>query len=109
MKIKNIIKSGFYWIWAFLYMLLVFIRLPLFFVLFWLRGIVLTISNFVGAITFFCWLFSWFAHSYAPTDPMFGPMIYPCAITSICCFVFGWTFDFLIMLLSPQDMTRIYL
>jgi len=98
----------FVWVGAIFRMIFLFIRLPIFFVLFWLRGIVVTISNFIGSITLFACFFCWFAHSYAPNDPMFGKMIWPCAIASLCFFILGWLYDYVIMWISPQDMSRIY-
>jgi len=48
----------------------------------------------------FAWLFAWYAFPDKTT------MVWGFGAISFLAFVIGWTYDFILMALSPQDMMR---
>ena len=85
-------------LFAFGWMLL---RIPVFLVLYWLRLPVMVICNAVSIPALFAFLFSWFAF---PDKPR---MIVALAVASFGALVVQWVYDYVLMLLSPQDMMKI--
>ncbi len=87
------IKKLIGWLW-------VVIRLPLFFILYWLRLPIIILCNFISIPMMFAWLFALYAF------PDKSEMIFGFGIVSFSAFLIGWTYDFILMALSPQQMMR---
>jgi len=79
------------------------LRIPLFFVMFWLRGVVLFFLKLGSLVTLLVWLFSWYAF---PDKPQ---MVWGFAAASLICFVLGWGYDLILMVVAPQELTTLYL
>ena len=84
-------------LFAFAWML---VRVPLFLVLYWLRIPVMLICNVISIPALFAFLFSWYAF------PDKTRMIVALAAVSFTAFVILWAYDYVLMLLSPQDMMK---
>ncbi len=82
---------------AFVWML---VRLPLFLVLYWLRLPVMLVCNFISIPALAAFLFSWYAF------PEKSHMVAAFGVVSFVAFVVLWTYDFVLMALSPQDMVK---
>lgn len=82
---------------AFAWML---VRIPLFLVLYWLRLPVMLVCNFVSIPTLFLFLFAWIAF------PDKTRMVVAFGVVSFVAFVVLWTYDYVLMLLSPQDLVK---
>ncbi|TKB23466.1 hypothetical protein FCL47_22165 [Desulfopila sp. IMCC35006] len=78
-------------------------RTVLFFLMFWLRGIVLSLSGVVSFLTLFVCLFSFYAF---PEKPQ---MAWGFATASLVSFVVGWLYDSILMTIAPQDLVSLYL
>lgn len=89
----SIIKTVFSWLWF-------VIRLPIFLILYWLRLPVVFLCNLISIPMMFAWLFAWYAF------PDKTAMVWGFAAISLLCFVISWTYDFILMALSPQEMTK---
>jgi hypothetical protein len=76
------------------------VRLPLFLVLYWLRGPVRLLCSLISGPMLVAWLFS----LYAFPDKQF--MVWGFAIMSFGAFVIMWVYDLLLMALSPMDMIQ---
>lgn len=87
------VKSVLAWLWL-------IVRLPVFLVLYWLRLPVIFLCNLVSIPMLIAWLFAWYAF------PDKTAMVWGFGIISFCAFVIAWTYDFILMALSPQDMMR---
>lgn len=81
------------WLWM-------VVRLPLFFVLYWLRLPVVFLCNIISIPMLLAWLFAWYAF------PDKTAMVWSFGIISFLAFLIGWTYDFILMALSPQEMMR---
>lgn len=97
-KIKKVIvprtstvKSVFVWLWL-------IIRLPVFLVMYWLRMPVVFLCNLVSVPMLLAWLFAW----YAFPDKI--QMVWGFGTLSFVAFVIAWSYDFVLMAISPQDM-----
>lgn len=73
------------------------VRLPVFLVMAWLRVPVVMLCNFIAIPFFLCWLFAWYAF---PEEPV---MYHGFGIISFVAFVLGWSYDWLLMQLAPDD------
>lgn len=73
------------------------VRLPLFFVLYWLRLPVSLVCNFLSIGCMFGLIVAYFV---APVPKM----LWAFGITSFVAFVVMWTYDYVLMALSPQPM-----
>lgn len=80
--------------------LFVALRTPVFLVLYWLRLPVVFLCNIVSIPMLFAWLFS----LYAFPDKV--AMIWGFGLMSFTAFVIAWTYDYVLMLLSPMDMIQ---
>ena len=76
------------------------VRVPLFLVLYWLRLPVMLVCNFVSIPMLFLFLFSWYAF------PDKTHMVVAFGVVSFGAFVILWTYDYVLMLLSPQELVR---
>lgn len=76
------------------------VRLPLFLVMYWLRLPVMLVCNFISVPLLFAWLFAWYAF------PEKTAMVWGFATMSFTAFAVLWLYDFVLMLLSPQEMFR---
>lgn len=74
------------------------VRLPLFFVMYWMRLPIVGICNLVSIPTLLAFLFSLYAF------PDKTQMVWLFGITSFLAFFIAWIYDFILMALSPQDM-----
>lgn len=88
-----VIKRVFTW-------MLIIVRWPVFLILYWLRLPVVFICNIVSIPMLFAWLFAWYAF------PDKTVMVWGFGTISFLAFVIGWTYDFILMAISPQDMMR---
>lgn len=77
------------------------VRVALFFVLFWMRFVIVPVCHFVSGLLFLVFLVS----LYAWPDKTL--MLWSFGITSFAAFVVAWVYDSLLALLSPDDMVRI--
>lgn len=77
------------------------VRVPVFLVMYWLRPLVLLVCNLVAVPLLFAWLFAWYAF------PDKTAMVWSFATLSFVAVVIGWTYDFILVVLSPQDMMRV--
>lgn len=84
--------------WSWLSWVWLVIRLPLFFVMYWLRLPIVAICNLVSVPTLLAFLFSLYAF------PDRTEMVWLFGITSFLAFFIAWIYDFILMALSPQDM-----
>lgn len=87
------VKGVLSWVWL-------IIRLPLFLVMYWLRLPIIFLCNIISIPLLLCWLFAWYAF------PDKTAMVWSFGTVSFLAFVIGWTYDFILMALSPQDMMR---
>lgn len=87
------VKSVLSWIWL-------IVRLPVFLVMYWLRLPVIFICNLISIPLLLCWLFAWYAF------PDKTAMVWGFGTVSFIAFVVAWTYDFILMAISPQDMMR---
>jgi hypothetical protein len=74
------------------------VRVPLFLVLYWLRGPVVLVCNLIWVPMLFAFLFAWYAF---PEKPQ---MAWLFGITSFVTFVCMVAYDFVLMMLSPWEM-----
>lgn len=100
-KIKKVIvprtstvKSVFVW-------LCLIIRLPVFLVMYWLRLPVIFLCNLVSVPMLLAWLFAWYAF------PDKTQMVWGFGTLSFVAFVIAWSYDFVLMAISPQEMQRL--
>jgi hypothetical protein len=84
-------------VFAWLFML---VRLPVFLVMYWLRLPIIFLCNLVSVPMLLAWLFAWYAF------PDKTAMVWGFGIVSFVAFVIAWTYDFILMAISPQDMMR---
>lgn len=76
------------------------LRVPLFLVLYWLRLPVMLLCQFVSVPMLFAFLFTLYAF------PDKTPMVVGFGVVSFVAFAVLWTYDLVLMALSPQDMMR---
>jgi hypothetical protein len=76
------------------------VRLPVFLLMYWLRMPVMLVCNLVSIPMLLLWLFSLYAF------PDKHAMVWGFGIISFLAFVIGWTYDFILMAISPQDMMK---
>lgn len=76
------------------------VRLPLFLVLYWLRLPVMLVCNFVSIPALAAFLFAWYAW------PDKTRMVVAFGVVSFVAFVVLWTYDYVLMALSPQDLVK---
>lgn len=76
------------------------LRLPLFLVMYWLRGLVILLCGAVSVPALLLWLFSLYAF------PEKTYMTWGFGVISFGSFVLMWAYDYILMALSPQDMMR---
>lgn len=76
------------------------VRIPVFLVLYWLRLPVMLVCNFVSIPALFAFLFSWYAF------PDKTRMVVAFGVVSFGAFVILWIYDYVLMLLSPQDLVK---
>lgn len=81
------------WMWLIL-------RFPVFLVMYWLRLPVLFLCNIISIPMLFAWLFAWYAF------PDKTSMVWGFGTISFLAFVIGWTYDFILMAISPQEMMK---
>lgn len=86
-------KAVFVWLFRVL-------RLFVFWVMYWLRLPVIGVCNLVSVPTLLAWLFSLYAF------PDKTAMVWGFGIVSFTAFVVSWVYDFILMMLSPQDMMK---
>lgn len=77
-----------------------FVRLPLFFVMYWLRLPVMAVCKVVSVGSLLGWLV---ALVVIPNDTH---RVWGMAIISLSFFVIEWTYDYFLMMLSPQEMIK---
>jgi len=80
--------------------LLLAVRLPVFLVMYWLRLPVIFVCNLVSAPALLAWLFSLYAF------PDKHEMVWGFGVISFTAFVMAWVYDFVLLAISPQEMTR---
>lgn len=85
------VKSIFVW-------LVLFVRLPLFLLMYWLRLPVIFLCNLVSVPMLLAWLFALYAF------PDKSAMVWGFGMVSFGAFVISWVYDFVLMAISPQDM-----
>lgn len=90
-------SAGSSWAWA----VLTAVRVALFFVLFWMRFVIVPVCHFVSGALFLMLLFALLAW---PDKTL---MLWSFGIASFAAFVIAWAYDSLLALLSPEDMVRI--
>lgn len=73
----------------------------LFLVLFWLRGVVVSVLSFVSVVTLIAFLFALF---FMPDG---NKMTFACGIASFVSFVMAWAYDAILIRLSPEPMSRV--
>jgi hypothetical protein len=88
----NTLKSVLSWAW-------VIVRLPLFLVMYWLRMPITLVCNLISIPTLFAFLFCWYAFPIPK-------MLWGLGILSFTSFVLLWTYDYILLALSPQPMMR---
>lgn len=76
------------------------VKLPLFLVLYWLRLPIMLLCNFISIPSLIAFLFAWYAF------PEKSHMVAAFGLVSFAAFVILWTYDFILMALSPQEMMR---
>lgn len=76
------------------------VRMLLFFLLYWLRPLIVGGCSFASVLLLLAWLFAWYAF------PDKTNMVWGFAALSFICFVVTWLYDFVLMALSPQDVVR---
>ena len=96
-KHRELPRSALVGLFAFAWML---VRVPLFLVLYWLRLPVMVICNAVSIPALFAFLFSCYAF------PDKTRMIVALAAASLSAFVVLWLYDYVLMLLSPQELSK---
>jgi hypothetical protein len=87
------VKAAFAWLWL-------IVRLPVFLVMYWLRLPVIFVCNLVSIPMLLAWLFALYAF------PDKHAMVWGFGTISFVAFLIAWTYDFILMALSPQDMVR---
>lgn len=78
--------------------LFLLVRLPLFLVMYWLRLPIIFLCNLVSIPMLLAWLFALYAF------PEKSAMVWGFGIASFSAFVVSWAYDFILMVISPQDM-----
>ncbi len=78
--------------------LFLLVRLPLFLVMYWLRLPIIFFCNLLSIPMLLAWLFAWYAF------PDKTAMVWGFGIVSFLAFVIAWTYDFILMAISPQEM-----
>jgi hypothetical protein len=76
------------------------LQVPLFLVLYWLRLPVMLLCQLVSVPMLFAFLFTLYAF------PDKTPMVVGFGVVSFVAFAVLWTYDLVLMALSPQDMMR---
>lgn len=90
-------REAFLRVLSFVWMML---RLPLFLVMYWLRGLVILLCGAVSVPALLLWLFSLYAF------PEKTYMTWGFGVISFGSFVLMWAYDYILTALSPQDMMR---
>ncbi|MDR1935717.1 MAG: hypothetical protein LBS49_09115 [Candidatus Accumulibacter sp.] len=78
--------------------LFLIVRVPLFLVMFWLRGPIVGLCHMVSVPMLFCWLFSWYAFPEKPE------MVWAFCVASFVTFALAWLYDFVLMAIAPHDV-----
>jgi hypothetical protein len=78
--------------------LLRIVRVPLFLVMYWLRGPIVGLCHLVSGLFLFCWLFSWYAFPEKPE------MVWAFCIAGFVTFAVSWLYDFVLMAIAPHDI-----
>lgn len=86
-------KSILVWVWL-------IVRLPVFLLMYWLRLPVIFLCNLISFPMLLLWLFALYAF------PDKHSMVWGFGTISFLAFVIGWTYDFILMAISPQDMIK---
>lgn len=87
------VKAVLAWTWL-------IVRLPVFLLMYWLRLPVIFLCNLVSIPMLLLWLFALYAF------PDKHAMVWGFGTISFLAFVIGWTYDFILMAISPQDMMK---
>ena len=87
------VKSVLMWLWF-------VVRLPVFLLMYWLRLPIIFLCNIISFPMLLAWLFAWYAF------PDKTAMVWGFATLSFLAFLIGWTYDFILMAISPQDIMR---
>ncbi|CAG1004614.1 hypothetical protein MTYP_03187 [Methylophilaceae bacterium] len=87
------VKSVLVWLWF-------VVRLPVFLLMYWLRLPIIFLCNIISFPMLLAWLFAWYAF------PDKTAMVWGFATVSFLAFLIGWTYDFILMAISPQDIMR---
>lgn len=87
-----------HWAVSLAFGLLSVVRLMLFFVLFWLRFIVVPLCNLLSGVLLLALLFALYAF------PDKTQMLWSFGIVSFVAFVVGYAYDYVLALLSPEEM-----
>lgn len=93
MLTASAVKSALVWLWF-------VVRLPVFLIMYWLRLPIIFLCNIISFPMLLAWLFAWYAF------PDKTAMVWGFATVSFLAFLIGWTYDFILMAISPQDMMR---
>lgn len=78
------------------------VRFPVFLVMYWLRLPIVSLCHLLSIPMLMAWLFAWYAF------PDKTSMIWGFCLVSFTAFVVAWTYDFVLMALSPQDIVRAF-
>jgi hypothetical protein len=76
------------------------VRLPVFLIMYWLRLPITWLCSTVSVLTLFGFLFAWYAFPEKTT------MVWGLAGMSFATFLIVWTYDLILMALSPQEMMK---
>lgn len=90
---KSTIKNVFKFVWL-------CVRLPLFFIMYWLRLPVMFVCKIISVPSLFAWLIA------MVVIPDRTSTIWGIAAISLTFFIIEWTYDYFLMMLSPQEMIR---
>ncbi len=77
------------------------VRVPLFLVMYWLRGPVVLLCSAISTPMLLAFGFAWYAF------PEKTAMVWGFGIISFLAFFVMWVYDFILMALSPHDMVLI--
>lgn len=77
----------------------IIVRLPLFLVLYWLRMPITLVCNLISIPALFGFLFAWYAFPIPK-------LVWSLGILSFVAFVLQWTYDYILIALSPTPVMR---
>lgn len=87
------------WLWLLIVLIWLILRIPLFFVMCWLRLPIALVCELISVPSLFAFLFCWYAFPVPK-------MLWGIGLLSFTSFALLWIYDFILMAISPFETLR---